>query len=176
MRSFTRSSLTAKHQLHEFDCGRRELNQWVQEHALSMHQRNHCRVFIWTDPHSPNPDAAVAFYALSAMSVQRRHLPPRAQRGEMRDVPAILLGKLALDLALQGQGLASRLLADAVITSARAAQSIGARFMVADPIDEEVASLYALMGFMRSDTARMYARLDELMGAMHIARELLKEA
>lgn len=175
MRTFECSALTADRQLQDFDCGRHELNRWLQEHALSMHQRHHCRVFGWTDPASGDPNAVLAFFALSAMSLRRSHLPAASQRGEMRDVPAILLGKLALHGSLQGQGLASRLLADAAITSARAAQNIGARFMLVDPIDDEAADLYSHLGFVRGDGARMYARFDALLAALHVARELLTE-
>lgn len=148
--------------LESFDCGNVALNLWLRGHALSMQKRRYSRVFIVRQT-GDTDSTIVGFFALSAMSVQRPQLQPTHQRAELREVPAILLGKFALDKSVQGRGLSAALLAAAVDRVGGATRHIGARLLVADPVDERARRLYARHGFVMGPAGRMYARMGELL-------------
>ena len=56
---------------------------------------------------------------------------PSESRKDWRDIPepAILLARLAVDVSIHGKGVGSALLKDALLRTAQAAETIGARAM-----------------------------------------------
>lgn len=66
------------------------------------------------------------YYTASASMIKYESLPESYQR-EMPayPIPAMLIGKLAVDNLAKGQGLGSELLADSLYRAVRAAQEIG---------------------------------------------------
>jgi len=162
--SFTCTQLNSKHDLEAFDCGNEALNRWLRQHAQHMHARRYSRVFVWTDQQMGKE--VLAYFCLSATAIRREQVQPAARRSELAHIPAFLLGKLALDRRLQGQGLARVLIADAVRIAVRASESVAARFLVVDAVDDHAASVYESCGFSRVDGMRLLARLDDLRAAV----------
>ncbi len=162
--SFTCTQLTSAHAVDAFDCADEALNRWLREHARHMHARRYSRVFVWTGQKTSKD--VFAYFCLSATAIRRDELQQTAQRSELAHIPAFLLGKLALDRRLQGQGLARVLIADAVRIAVRASESVAARFMVVDAVDDYAASIYESCGFSRVDGLRLLARLDDLRAAV----------
>jgi GNAT superfamily N-acetyltransferase len=64
-------------------------------------------------------------------------------------VPALLIGRLALDTAFQGQGLGSVLLISALNTILTFRESIGVAVVVVHALDDEAATYYEHQGFTR---------------------------
>ena len=163
MTRFACSHIHALHILSNFDCGNSALNIWLVQHAQQMQQRRYSRVFVWTEVDAPRD--VVGFFSLSATMVRREDLQSREARSELRQIPAFLLGKVALDRRLQGQGLAKILIADAIRIAAKASESVAARLLVVDAIDETAARIYQHCGFTPGPDSRLYARLDDLRAA-----------
>src|SRR5699024_442346 len=65
-------------------------------------------------------------------------------------IPVILLGRLAVGLEAQGRGLGMDLLADALLRAEFGAETIGARALVAEAIDEQPGAVYERAGLWRS--------------------------
>ena len=76
-------------------------------------------------------------------------MPARAGRGGPREIPAILIGKLALSAELRGHGLGVVLVADALDRIVVAAEQVGAKLVVVDALHERVAGWYEGLGFIR---------------------------
>ena len=57
-------------------------------------------------------------------------------------IPVILLARLAVDVSIQGKGVASALLKDALIRTAQAAETIGARALLVHAKDDEAKAFY----------------------------------
>jgi len=74
----------------------------------------------------------------------------RVGRGMPHQVPLLLIGRLALDIPVQGKGLGADLLADAVRRCCAASQIIGARAVVTHALDDNATRFYARYGFLRS--------------------------
>ncbi len=136
--------------LGEFDSGQPELDVWLAEHALDAQRRRTARTFIRAD----ESGVALAYYSLAAHVLQQAELPHGLARGEPRQIPAVLLARLALDRSLQGHGLGGVLLADALLRVVLASETVGARYVAVDSIDDRAAGFYEHHGFRRIPTTR----------------------
>ncbi len=82
---------------------------------------------------------------------QRIALPSaKLRRGMPEHVPLLLIGRLTIDRSLQGAGIGTALLADAVRRCVAAAEIAGARGIVAHAIDDEAVRFYQRLGFVHS--------------------------
>jgi predicted N-acetyltransferase YhbS len=99
-------------------------------------------------------ETVVGFYALAAASVSPKGATERLMRGQSKHqpVPAILLGRLAVDSDHQGNEVGRSLLQDALLRSVTAADSIGARAVIVHAISDRAASFYERFGFEPSPT------------------------
>lgn len=75
-------------------------------------------------------------------------------------IPAIVLGRLAVDKALQNRGLGADLLHDAVLRALRAAQEIGARVILCQALNERAKRFYMRHGFVESTFDDLVVMLD----------------
>ncbi len=81
-------------------------------------------------------------------------LPPDLRRRLPRyeAIPAALIGRLARDERVRGQGVGELLLADAIVRILSAAQSVAVFAIVVDAKDERAATFYEGYGFERFPT------------------------
>ncbi len=63
-------------------------------------------------------------------------------------IPAALIGKLAIDISVQGHGLGARLLIDALGRILRAASEIAVKVVLVDALTEEAKAFYQHFGFV----------------------------
>jgi GNAT superfamily N-acetyltransferase len=89
----------------------------------------------------------VAYYTLAAHAIEAEEVPRSIARGGPSRIPAILLARLALDQSLHGSGRGGALLSDAVSRALEASQTVAARLVVVDAIDEDAAAFYRHFGF-----------------------------
>ncbi len=109
----------------------------------------------------------LAYYSLTAHLLQREELPRSLGRGGPRQIPAVLLARLALDRSLQGQGFGGALLADALGRVVAATETVAARFVVVDAIDEPAVSFYEHHGFRRiPETRRLVQKVSDIAAAL----------
>jgi len=88
-----------------------------------------------------------AFYALANGAVAHRDVSAK-MRGNMPDpIPVMVLARLAVDSAYQGQGLGSSLLKDALLRTLAAAQIAGIRAMLLHAMSEKAKRFYERAGF-----------------------------
>lgn len=140
---FTSVPLDQSHDTTAFRCGEDSLNSWLVEHAHSEIRRGTARVWVWLDA----TGLVVAYYSLSASKVSREDVPTKVGRGGPREIPAVLVGRLALDRSLHGQNLGEVLLADALSPIVDATRTVGARLVVVDALHEKAAAFYERYGF-----------------------------
>lgn len=102
----------------------------------------------------------VGFYALAAGSLERRNIRGSIRRNMPEPVPAVLLGRLAVERRWQGHGLGADLLQDATLRALRAAHEIGARVLLCHAIDEAAHQFYLHHGFVESTFDPLTVMLD----------------
>jgi GNAT superfamily N-acetyltransferase len=137
------------HDVAAFGCGEPSLDEWLLRHAAAESRRGSARVWVWVDETSTTPTRVMGYYSLSAGKVARQDLPKALGRGGPSEVPAVLIGRLALDASRRGQGLGELLLADALSRIVDATRTVGARFVVVDALHEPAALFYERHGFRR---------------------------
>ena len=104
------------HERKGFDCGESALNRYLQELASQDIQNNYVRLIVAT---KQGNNKVVGYYTLSNAGVRIEDIPEQLSKKlpKYPSVPAILLGRLAIDKTTQGQGLGSELMADAILRS-----------------------------------------------------------
>jgi len=93
------------------------------------------------------PSRVLGYYALTACEVLTEELPPDLAKKLPRKIPGIRLGRLAVDRAVQGQGLGELLLVDAIERARRVFEHIGVHALFVDAKDERAAAFYRKYGF-----------------------------
>lgn len=141
--------LNAQHDLSAFQNGKHPLlDGWLRERALASEGLS-ARTYVICD--ADVPARVIGYYAISTAMEQRATLPSAKLRHDMpAQVPLLLIGRLALDHAAQGQGLGTDLLADALRRCLAASEIIGARAIVAHAIDDGAVRFYQHHGFLLS--------------------------
>ena len=134
-----------RHDVSEFLSGEPSLDQWLRDNAAVEDRRGHSRAWVW----SVDGGRVVGYYTLTAHKVAREAVPGKVGRGGPREIPAALIGKLALSSDLRGRGLGSLLLADALDRIVVASQQVATRLVVVDALNEKVAAWYESLGFVR---------------------------
>ena len=133
------------HDREAFDCGEAELNEFLRRHARQSHEKGGAKTFVAT----PVDDGkrVLGFYSLSPASIDYARTPALVKKGLARyDVPVFRLGRLAVDRAVQGQGLGGQLLLTAGRRCLRAAAEVGGVALLIDAKNERVAGWYAAYG------------------------------
>ena len=157
--------LADEHDLSGFDCGIKELDDWLRVHALENQRRNLSRTFVLVD----DTKTVIGYYALAMGGVIKDELPRRLGRGlPGYQIGMVLLARLAVDSRHQGEGLGRDLMIDAIVHAAAAGQHAAARFIAVDPINESARAFYARFGFRDiegDERGRMFMRIDEALAS-----------
>ena len=135
-----------KHDRAAFSCGVASLDDWFRLRAGQDEKRNVARVFVAID----DQGRIVGFYSLSSFTLTIADLPPDyAKRLPRYDaIPAALIGRLARDEKVRGEGVGELLLADAVRRVIGAARSLAVFAIVVEATDEKAVAFYRDFGFM----------------------------
>jgi GNAT superfamily N-acetyltransferase len=139
--------LTSEHRLEGFDCGEPALNDWLARRALSNQGTGTSRTWVVIDEPSRT---VVAYYASSTASVMRASTPRRVARDQPADLPAILLGRMAVDSRHQGNGLGAAILKHFMMKAIEVSQNVGVRLVLVHAKDEHAKAFYEHHGFIES--------------------------
>lgn len=137
--------LGKQHDRTRFSCGQPALDDWFQHRAIQDEKRNVARVFVATDVEL----GVVGFYSLSSFTLALQDLPEEIARKLPRydAIPAALIGQLARDERVRGQGPGELLIADAVRRVLSASRSLAVFAIVVDAKDDAAISFYESFGF-----------------------------
>lgn len=141
---FLCASLDATHDRASFDCGLESLNRYLREQASQDVRRRVAACFVAL----ADEKRIAGYYTLASASLLLSDLPASIGKKLPRypSVPAVRMGRLAVDLAFKGQGLGGALLADALERSSRS--EIAAYALMVDAKDEAAAAFYRHHGFI----------------------------
>lgn len=137
-----------------FDSSEESLDRYLLERALTNHLADLSRCYVCLEA-----DRVIGYYTLSAVAVERATLPGRIRRNAPDPVPAVLLGRLAIDTTVQGGGLGRFLVRDAILSTLLAAERVGVRVLLVHALHESAAGFYEPLGFTRSPTDPLHLYL-----------------
>jgi GNAT superfamily N-acetyltransferase len=162
--TFTLEPLGPDHELGSFECGHEELDRWLVEHARNATGQG-TRTYVVLDA-----GRVVGYFAIAPHTVDRVVLSTAQGRGAPRQIPAVLLAKLALDRSVQGRGLGSELLVVALETIVEAARRVGGKVVVVDAVDDGAVAFYERHDFVAtpSDPHRLVRKLSTIAKALEL--------
>lgn len=131
-----------------FSCGVEALDRYFRQQAGQDQRRAVAVPYVLVDT---TTRAVLGYYTLSTFTIALHSLPDAVARKLPRyeTIPAILIGRLAVDQRHQGRGLGRLLLVDALARSLAISQQIGAAAIVVDAKNDTARAFYERYGFMR---------------------------
>lgn len=130
-----------KHKRSEFDCGNDELNQYLSRYARQNDAKGINKAFVATQPDAPL--VIDGYYTISSSVIDFLSLPGNvAQKLPNYPIPSALIGRLAVDVSCQGEGLGTELLVNALSRIVKASSEIGIYAVRVDAINEEAKQFY----------------------------------
>lgn len=138
-----------------FDSGAPELDEWLARYSWRNQRANNTVTYV-----SVLDDRVVGYYAIAVASVTSDVAPERVAKGAPRQVPCLLLARLAVDRSMQGFGLGRGLLADALTRTVGLADSVGIRALLVHSRDDAACQFYlAQAEFLESPTDPLHLLL-----------------
>ncbi|WP_309732958.1 GNAT family N-acetyltransferase [Chamaesiphon sp. OTE_75_metabat_556] len=135
--------LTSTHLVTDFDCGVDSLNEWLCKRAWKNQTIGTSRTFVVSDG-----EIVIGYYCLSSAAIDRVELPKAKQRNMPDPIPAVLIGRLAVDVRYQGRKIGVSLLQDALCRIIGASQSIGIAYILVHALDDSAKLFYETKGFV----------------------------
>lgn len=158
--------LSSKSPIAGFDCGKPSLNDWLQRHALQAQGSGSAHTYVVVDDVVANDAKVVGYYSLVVGQVEPLEAPERIRKGMGQyPIPVMLLARLAVSQAAQGQGIGNGLLQDAIRRTLNVAEQAGISALLTHPIDEDATRFYQKFGFEAS-----LLRADQLLILLKDAR------
>ncbi len=127
-----------------FASGEPLLDDWFRQRATQDDKRNVARIFVAVDD-----EGIAGFYSLSAFTLSLTDIPEELTRKLPRydAIPAGLIGRLARDARVRGQGIGALLLADAIKRILGAGRTLAVFAIVVDAKDDRAVAFYKRYGF-----------------------------
>lgn len=126
-----------RHRTTEFASGVDELDVWLQRYGRQNDAAGNAGVFV-----AARGDDVVGYYALSSAGVEQRRAPADVAKNAPREIPCLLIGRLAVTRSEQGAHLGRSLLVDALLRAARISEEVAFRALLIHARDETARSWY----------------------------------
>jgi ribosomal protein S18 acetylase RimI-like enzyme len=139
------TGLAREHDRQDFDCGESALNTFLQRFARQQADKDFNRSYVAV---AEGELRIRGYYAISTASIDFQNWSP-ALRLPRYPVPVVRIGRLAVDVREQGNGVGIALLRHAMQLAASTAEKIGLYAVVVDAKNEAAVAFYAKYGFQR---------------------------
>ena len=153
--------LASHHDRAAFSCGEPSLDAYLQKQASQDVKRDLAACYVLCHRGSSE---IIGYYTLSASTVDPIGLPTELAKtsGRYRLVPAVLLGRLAVDARYQGQRMSTLLLLNALRRALRT--GVGIKVVVVDALHDKAATFYEHYEFRRfaQQPLRLYLPLSKV--------------
>ncbi|TPK89140.1 GNAT family N-acetyltransferase [Mesorhizobium sp. B2-4-17] len=136
------------HDRASFDCGDRQMNDFLRRFARQSHDQNAAKTFCAIDDTAS--ERILGFYTIAPSAVAHETVPETMTKGLARhEVSGFKLARLATDRTVAGHGLGGQLLAAAALRCLRLAGEGGGILLIIDAKSERAARWYASYGAER---------------------------
>lgn len=133
-----------------FRSGVPALDSYFTRHAVENDRRGIGKTFVLkSEEGAKEPPLVLGYYTLSMADVEAPALPKKLARGlPAYPIPVALIGRLATDARVRGQGHGARLLRDALTRVVLVSQQIACFGAVVDAKDAHAVGFYGRYGFL----------------------------
>jgi GNAT superfamily N-acetyltransferase len=157
--------ITADIGLADFDSGELSLNEWLKKRALKNNATGASRCFVLC-----NGNTVIGYYSLSAGAISHEAAPKAMRRNMPDPLPALLLGRLAVDKRYHNKGIGQALLRDAMIRAVNVSGDAGIFAILVHALNDQAKQFYLSCGFVESPLQPM-----TLMMTIETVRSILAE-
>ena len=131
----------------DFDCGIAQLNDYLKKYARQNDRKGIAKTFVAIADLETR--IAIGYYSVSMDKIEFESLPTEHSRKIPRyPLPAMLIGKLAVDRSIQGRGLGKELLMDAFKRAVRLSSDVGIFAVTIDATNQAAKTFYLKYGFI----------------------------
>lgn len=134
---------TARHNRDDFSCGDPTLDEWLRRYAGQNRRGNTAATWVIADQN----DAVIAYASLSMTGVDLSAAPPPIAKQSPQPVPALLLGRLAVDHRHAGLGIGTALVAHVLATALEINAKAACKAVVVVALHEQARSWWERLGF-----------------------------
>ncbi len=135
--------LADAHLLDAFNSGVPLLDDWLKRRARTNQASGASRTYVVADEKSQ----VFAYYALASGALASIEAPGPLKRNMPDPIPMAIIGRLAVDLSVQGRGLGVAILQDAVLRTHQAAAILGIRGILVHALSDDAKRFYERYGF-----------------------------
>lgn len=137
----------ARHVRDRFDSGEPSLDDWLRRYAAQNRKRDTAATWVITD----RDGVVLAYTAIAMTGVDRSAAPAPLAKQAPDPVPALLIGRLAVDRHHTGLGLGSALVAHVLTTAIKLNQTVACRAVIATALNESARAWWRHLGFRPFD-------------------------
>jgi len=150
------------HDRRSFDCGKEELNTFLQTRASNHMDANVSKTFLLASPDtiSNGMNAICAFYTITGATTARADLPHElAKKLPTYPIPVFVLGQLAVHRECARTGLGKIALVDALHRFFEINKHMPSYAVIVDCIDNDAEGFYQKYGFAELNRINGRARM-----------------
>jgi GNAT superfamily N-acetyltransferase len=133
----------------EFDCGEPILDEWLRRYAGQSRQLDTAATWVITDTN----DVVVAYASIAMTAIDRSVAPWELAKQAPDPVPALLLGRLAVDRRYSNLGIGTVLAGHVPATAVELNQKAACRGVVVTALTPAARSWWQRLGFHPFDSA-----------------------
>ena len=127
----------------QFDSGEPVLDEWLRRYAGQNRRRDTAATWVIADAH----DIVVAYASVAMTGIDRSAAPDAMTKGAPDPVPALLLGRLAVDHRYPGLGIGSTLAAHVLATAVELNEKAACRAVVVTALTQRARTWWERLGF-----------------------------
>lgn len=133
----------ARHSREPFDSGEPALDEWLRRYAGQNRRQDTAATWVITD-HS---NAVVAYASVAITGIDRSTAPPSLVKGAPDPIPALLLGRLAVDKRHANLGVGTALAAHVLATAVELNEKAACRAVIVTALNKNARTWWQRLGF-----------------------------
>ncbi|MBE6474823.1 MAG: GNAT family N-acetyltransferase [Actinomyces succiniciruminis] len=124
-----------------FHSGAEELDDWLHRFAWQNQKADNAVTYVTVQDRQ-----ILGYYALATACIVKTDAPVSIAKQAPREIPCVLLARLAVDRHAQGLGIGAALLKDAMLRTLEVSAIVGARALLIHCRDQAAKSFYLANG------------------------------
>ncbi len=160
-----------RHDRDQFDSGEPVLDDWLRRYASQNRRRDTAATWVIADAQ----DVVVVYASISMTGIDRSAAPVVVAKGAPDPVPALLLGRLAVDRRYAGLGVGTALALHVLATAVELNESAECRAVVVTALSRTARTWWERLGFHpfdpeKPDELDLYLLTSEITATLRRAR------
>jgi len=132
-----------RHDRDQFDSGERVLDEWLRRYAGQNRRRDTAATWVIADA----DNVVVAYASVAMTAIDRSAAPEVLAKGTPDPVPALLLGRLAVDQRYSGLGIGTILATHVLATAVELNEKAACRAVTVTALTERTRTWWERLGF-----------------------------